>query len=218
MASEFHQPAVAQLESDKRGAIGSDAKVRAPGLPFALSEIIGQPREDIRHPTTEVPLELEDCGLKQRVSPAANLRHADFVVQIEVGCVERVSEKLRHQTADGLVTGSRCQSRNEFGQMMLPPGLIHNATMRTGCMDTQVLASAPPQATIPTMPRRFAAQPDLFAPAEPDLFTAVPGGKTGSLADELEEHPGEEFIQEIRDELLATLELARRSANSHGPT
>jgi hypothetical protein len=54
------------------------------------------------------------------------------------------------------------------------------------------------------MSPRFADQPDLFA--------APAGSATGSLVDQLDEHPGEEFIQRIRDELHATLELARRSA------
>jgi len=45
-----------------------------------------------------------------------------------------------------------------------------------------------------------------------DLFDRPRDSANWSLADELDEHPGEEFIQRIRDELLATLALARRSA------
>ena len=52
--------------------------------------------------------------------------------------------------------------------------------------------------------RRFADQPSLL-----DCLVPTP---TGSLVDELDEHPGEDFIQAIRDELLATLALARGSA------
>ncbi len=51
------------------------------------------------------------------------------------------------------------------------------------------------------MTHRFAGQPGLF-----DSPTDSP---TGSLVDQLDEHPGEEFIQGIRDELCATLALAR---------
>ena len=54
------------------------------------------------------------------------------------------------------------------------------------------------------MSRRFADQPELFA--------SPPDSPTWSLVDELEEHPGEDFIQGIRDELHATLALAQRSA------
>jgi hypothetical protein len=50
------------------------------------------------------------------------------------------------------------------------------------------------------------------APRQPDLFAPPADSPTGSLIDQLEEHPGEDFIQGIRDELTATLELARRSA------
>jgi hypothetical protein len=54
------------------------------------------------------------------------------------------------------------------------------------------------------MPRRFANQPGLFdGPAD---------SPSGSLVDQLDEHPGEEFIQGIRDELCATLALARNAA------
>jgi len=63
------------------------------------------------------------------------------------------------------------------------------------------------------MSRRIADQPDLFGTARPDLFTAQGRPLTGSLVDELEEHPGEAFIQQVRDELNASLELARRSAS-----
>jgi hypothetical protein len=59
------------------------------------------------------------------------------------------------------------------------------------------------------MPRRFADQPSLFdRPAD---------SPTGSLVDQLDEHPGEEFIQGIRDELLATLALARGAATFPWP-
>lgn len=47
---------------------------------------------------------------------------------------------------------------------------------------------------------RFAGQPTLFDRA------------TESLVDQLDEHPGEDFIQGIRDELHASLALARASA------
>jgi hypothetical protein len=52
--------------------------------------------------------------------------------------------------------------------------------------------------------RRFASQPGLF--------DSPPNSPTGSLVDQLDEHPGEEFIQGIRDELCATLALARGAA------
>jgi hypothetical protein len=51
------------------------------------------------------------------------------------------------------------------------------------------------------MSRRVAHQPDLL-----DL---IPRPKTDSLVDELDEHPGEEFIQRIRDELHGYLARAR---------
>jgi hypothetical protein len=54
------------------------------------------------------------------------------------------------------------------------------------------------------MPRRVADRPDLFDTA--------PDSPTGSLVDQLDEHPGEEFIQGIRDELCATRALARGAA------
>ena len=54
------------------------------------------------------------------------------------------------------------------------------------------------------MPRRFADQPGLF--------DSPSNSPTGSLVDQLDEHPGEEFIQGIRDELHATLALARAAA------
>jgi hypothetical protein len=54
------------------------------------------------------------------------------------------------------------------------------------------------------MPRRFANQPGLF--------DGLAGSPTGSLVDQLDEHPGEEFIQSIRNELCATLALARSAA------
>jgi len=59
------------------------------------------------------------------------------------------------------------------------------------------------------MPRRFADQPDLF-----DSPQRSP---TWSLVDELDEHPGEDFIQGIRDELCGTLALARASATFPWP-
>jgi hypothetical protein len=55
------------------------------------------------------------------------------------------------------------------------------------------------------MPRRFAEQPSLFDPPA--------GSPTWSLVDQLDEHPGEDFIQGIRDELCATLALARGAAS-----
>lgn len=54
------------------------------------------------------------------------------------------------------------------------------------------------------MPRRFAEQPSLF--------DTPSNSSTGSLVDQLDEHPGEDFIQGIRDELHATLALARGAA------
>lgn len=54
------------------------------------------------------------------------------------------------------------------------------------------------------MARRFAHQPGLF--------DSPPDSPTGSLVDQLDEHPGEEFIQGIRDELCGTLALARSAA------
>jgi hypothetical protein len=54
------------------------------------------------------------------------------------------------------------------------------------------------------MTRRFANQPGLF--------DNPPDSPTGSLVDQLDEHPGEEFVQGIRDELCATLALARCAA------
>jgi len=54
--------------------------------------------------------------------------------------------------------------------------------------------------------RRFAEQPGLF--------DSSPDSPSGSLVDQLDEHPGEEFIQGIRDELCETLALAR-GAESH---
>lgn len=54
------------------------------------------------------------------------------------------------------------------------------------------------------MPRQFASQPGLFdGPVD---------SPTGSLVDQLDEHPGEEFIQGVRNELCATLALARSAA------
>ena len=47
---------------------------------------------------------------------------------------------------------------------------------------------------------------------QPSLFDKPRDSPTWSLADELDEHPGEDFIQDIRDELNATLALARASA------
>lgn len=59
------------------------------------------------------------------------------------------------------------------------------------------------------MTRRFATQPGLF--------DSPPNSLTGSLVDQLDEHPGEEFIQGIRDELCATLALARSAATFPWP-
>jgi len=59
------------------------------------------------------------------------------------------------------------------------------------------------------MPRRFADQPDLF-----DSPQRSP---TWSLVDQLDEHPGEDFIQGIRDVLCAALALARASATFPWP-
>jgi hypothetical protein len=59
------------------------------------------------------------------------------------------------------------------------------------------------------MPQRFAQQPDLF--------TVRPDKETGSLVDQLDEHPGEEFIDRIRGELHATLELARNATTFPWP-
>ncbi len=52
---------------------------------------------------------------------------------------------------------------------------------------------------------RFAEQPGLFDPP--------PDSPNSSLVDQLDEHPGEEFIQGIRDDLQATLALARGAAS-----
>jgi len=59
------------------------------------------------------------------------------------------------------------------------------------------------------MTRRFAHQPGLF--------DSPPDSPTGSLVDQLDEHPGEEYIQGIRDELCATLTLARDAATFPWP-
>src|SRR6185437_585441 len=59
------------------------------------------------------------------------------------------------------------------------------------------------------MSRRFAEQPGLF-----DSPSCSP---TASLVDQLDEHPGEDFIQAIRDDLLASLALARSSARFPWP-
>ncbi len=59
------------------------------------------------------------------------------------------------------------------------------------------------------MTRRFAHQPGLF--------DSPPDSPTGSLVDQLDEHPGEEFIQGIRDELCGTLALARSAATFPWP-
>jgi hypothetical protein len=52
---------------------------------------------------------------------------------------------------------------------------------------------------------------------QPGLFDSAADSPTGSLVDQLDEHPGEDFIQGIRDELLATLTLARGSARFPWP-
>ncbi|HVC59206.1 MAG TPA: hypothetical protein VND19_02435 [Acetobacteraceae bacterium] len=52
---------------------------------------------------------------------------------------------------------------------------------------------------------------------QPDLFDSPRDSPTWSLVDELDEHPGEEFIQGIRDELCATLALARAAATFPWP-
>ncbi len=49
--------------------------------------------------------------------------------------------------------------------------------------------------------------------AQPDLFDAPPTATTGSWVDELDEHPGEEFIQRIRDDLHGLLAKARAAAS-----
>lgn len=52
---------------------------------------------------------------------------------------------------------------------------------------------------------RFAEQAGLFdSPAD---------SPSATLVDQLDEHPGEEFIQEIRDELCETLALVRGSGS-----
>ena len=48
---------------------------------------------------------------------------------------------------------------------------------------------------------------------QPGLFDIPPDSPTSSLVDELDEHPGEDFIQGIRDELHATLALAQTSSS-----
>jgi hypothetical protein len=46
---------------------------------------------------------------------------------------------------------------------------------------------------------------------QPGLFDSPANSPNASLVDQLDEHPGEEFIQGIRDELCETLALARGS-------
>ena len=59
------------------------------------------------------------------------------------------------------------------------------------------------------MQHRFCDQPGLFD--EPE------NRATGSLVDQLDEHPGEDFIRDIRDELCATLALAREASTFPWP-
>lgn len=49
------------------------------------------------------------------------------------------------------------------------------------------------------------------------MFDTLRSSPTRSLVDQLDEHPGEEFIQSIRDELCATLVLARNAATFPWP-
>jgi hypothetical protein len=62
------------------------------------------------------------------------------------------------------------------------------------------------------MSRRIANQPDLFPGRQADLFTVSPS-PTGFQhpIDQLDEHPGEAFIDRIRVELHGYLDLARTS-------
>jgi hypothetical protein len=57
------------------------------------------------------------------------------------------------------------------------------------------------------------------APADhqPDLFARPADAPIDSLVDTLEEHPGEEFIQRIRDDLNAKLALVRDAARFPWP-
>lgn len=62
------------------------------------------------------------------------------------------------------------------------------------------------------MSRRIATQADLFSDPQPDLFAdAAPETAFRHPIDELEEHPGEAFIDRIRVELLGYLDLAKAS-------
>ncbi len=53
---------------------------------------------------------------------------------------------------------------------------------------------------------------DRFA-EKPGLFDSPADSRSASLVDQLDEHPGDEFIQGIRDELCETLALARGSGS-----
>lgn len=76
--------------------------------------------------------------------------------------------------------------------------------MRSHSAVAQVLASQCWAAIHHWMPERFACQLDLFA--------VTPENATGSPVDQLDEHPGEAFIDRFRGELQATLALARSAA------
>jgi hypothetical protein len=58
------------------------------------------------------------------------------------------------------------------------------------------------------MERRVARQPDLFA-TQGDIFAMPKDDPNWSLACEMEEHPGEEFIDRIRQDLHRMLDRAR---------
>jgi hypothetical protein len=62
------------------------------------------------------------------------------------------------------------------------------------------------------MSRRFARQPDLFPGPQTEIFDGlVPTGEFRHPIDQLDEHPGEAFIDRIRVELNGYLDLARVS-------
>lgn len=62
------------------------------------------------------------------------------------------------------------------------------------------------------MSRRVAHQPDLFAGPETDLFAGLaPSTDFRHPIDQLDEHPGEAFIDRIRIELNGYLDLAKAS-------
>ena len=89
---------------------------------------------------------------------------------------------------------------DDLRQLRLPPEggvlagtrLSHSAKVRNSRAPAQVLAAGMPTRQTAGMPR-FAAQPDLFA----------------DLGRDMDDPMEQEFIENIRDELLTTLALAR---------